>query len=35
VSDLTPFRNAVKPMYKKFEPSIGSDVMNEVLAAVK
>ena len=35
VSDLTPFRNAVKPMYKKFEPSIGSDVMNEVMAAVK
>lgn len=35
VTDLTPFRNAVKPMYKKFEPSIGADVMSEVMAAVK
>ena len=35
VADITPFRNAVKPMYKKFEPSIGAEVMNEMLAAIK
>jgi len=35
VSDITPFRNAVKPVYEKFKGSIGADVMNDVLAAVK
>ncbi|MEK7750512.1 MAG: TRAP transporter substrate-binding protein, partial [Acidobacteriota bacterium] len=35
VTDVTPFRNAVKPMYEKFKPSIGADTLNAVLAAVK
>ena len=35
VSDVTPFRNSVKPMYDKFKSSIGAEVMNDVLAAVK
>ena len=35
VKDLEPFRNAVKPMYEKFKPSIGADLMKDVLAAVK
>jgi len=35
VSDIVPFRNAVKPVYEKFKGSIGADVMSDVLAAVK
>lgn len=35
VADIVPFRNSVKPVYEKFKPSIGADLMNEVLAAVK
>jgi tripartite ATP-independent transporter DctP family solute receptor len=35
VADNSAFRNSVKPMYDKFKPSIGADLMNEVLAAVK
>ena len=35
VNDLGPFRTAVKPMYEKFKPSIGADLMKDVLAAVK
>ncbi len=35
VADISAFRNSVKPMYDKFKPSIGADLMNEVLAAVK
>lgn len=35
VADIVPFRNAVKPVYDKFKGSIGADVMNDVLAAVK
>jgi tripartite ATP-independent transporter DctP family solute receptor len=35
VTDVTPFRNSVKPMYEKFKPSIGADTLNAVLAAVK
>ena len=35
VTDMVPFRNAVKPMYAKFTPSIGADLMKDVLAAVK
>ena len=35
IADNTPFRNAVKPMYEKFKPSIGADVLNEAMLAVK
>ncbi|MGP1677112.1 MAG: DctP family TRAP transporter solute-binding subunit [Burkholderiales bacterium] len=35
VTDMAPFRNAVKPMYEKFKGSIGAEVMNGALAAVK
>ena len=35
VGDIVPFRNAVKPVYEKFKASIGPDLMNDVLAAVK
>ena len=35
VADIAPFRAAVKPVYEKFKGSIGADMMNDVLAAVK
>lgn len=35
VSDVSPFRASVKPVYDKFKGSIGPELMNEVLAAVK
>jgi tripartite ATP-independent transporter DctP family solute receptor len=35
VADIVPFRNSVKPVYEKFKPTIGAEVMNDVLAAVK
>jgi TRAP-type C4-dicarboxylate transport system substrate-binding protein len=35
VTDIVPFRNSVKPVYEKFKSSIGAEVMNDVLAAVK
>lgn len=35
VADMAPFRTAVKPVYEKFKGSIGADLMNDVLAAVK
>lgn len=35
VADITPFRNSVKPVYEKFKGSIGADLMNDALAAVK
>jgi tripartite ATP-independent transporter DctP family solute receptor len=35
VADIVPFRNSVKPVYEKFKSSIGAEVMNDVLAAVK
>ena len=35
VTDVTPFRNSVKPMYEKFKPSIGADTLNAVLAGVE
>jgi len=35
VTDIVPFRNAVRPVYEKFKGSIGADLMNDVLAAVK
>ena len=34
VADIVPFRNAVRPVYEKFRPSIGAELMNDVLAAV-
>ncbi len=35
VTDITSFRNSVKPMYEKFKPSIGAETLSEVMAAVK
>ena len=35
VGDVAPFRASVKPVYDKFRASIGTDTMNEVMAAVK
>jgi tripartite ATP-independent transporter DctP family solute receptor len=35
VADITPFRESVKVVYEQFKPSVGPDVMEEVLAAVK
>jgi len=35
IADNTAFRSAVKPMYEKFKPSIGADVMNEAMLAIK
>jgi len=33
VADLKPFQDAVKPMYKDFEPKIGADIMNAIISA--
>ncbi len=35
VADVAPFRASVKPVYDKFKGTIGADLMNDVLAAVK
>lgn len=35
VGDIAPFRASVKPVYDKFTPSIGKELMGEVMAAVK
>jgi tripartite ATP-independent transporter DctP family solute receptor len=35
VDDLAPFRSAVANVYDQFRPSIGSDLVDEALAAVK
>jgi tripartite ATP-independent transporter DctP family solute receptor len=35
VPDMTPFRGAVTSVYDQFKPTIGADLMQEALAAVK
>ena len=35
VADIAPFRALMKPVYDNFRPSIGADLMSDVLAAVK
>jgi len=35
VADIAPFRESVKAVYEQFKPSVGPDVMEDVLAAVK
>jgi tripartite ATP-independent transporter DctP family solute receptor len=35
VADIAPFRESVKVVYEQFKPSIGADIMEDVLAAVK
>ncbi len=35
VTDISAFRNSVKPVYDKFKGSIGPELMTEALAAVK
>ncbi|HEY8369019.1 MAG TPA: TRAP transporter substrate-binding protein [Thermodesulfobacteriota bacterium] len=35
VPDFKPFREAVRPVYKEFENSIGADLLKEALAAVQ
>jgi TRAP-type C4-dicarboxylate transport system substrate-binding protein len=35
VTDIAPFRESVKAVYEQFKPSIGADVVEEVLTAVK
>jgi tripartite ATP-independent transporter DctP family solute receptor len=35
VADIAPFRESVKVVYEQFKPSIGPDVMDDVLKAVK
>jgi tripartite ATP-independent transporter DctP family solute receptor len=35
VGDVGPFRASVRPVYEKFKGSIGADLMNDVLTAVK
>lgn len=35
VADIGPFRESVKGVYEQFKPSVGPDVMDDVLAAVK
>jgi tripartite ATP-independent transporter DctP family solute receptor len=35
VADIAPFRESVKAVYEQFKPSIGADIMQDVLAAVK
>lgn len=35
VADIAPFRESVKVVYEQFKPSIGADIMEGVLAAVK
>ncbi len=35
VADIAQFRSLMNPVYDKFKTSIGTDLMNEVLAAVK
>ncbi len=35
VTDIAAFRTSVKPVYEKFKESIGPELMNEALAAVK
>jgi hypothetical protein len=35
VSDITPFRGAVKGVHEQFRASIGPELLDEALAAVK
>jgi len=35
VADMAPFRESVKAVYEQFKPSIGADIVEDVLAAVK
>jgi tripartite ATP-independent transporter DctP family solute receptor len=35
IPDMTPFRGAVTGVYEQFKPSIGADLLQEALAAVK
>ena len=35
VADIAPFRESVKVVYEQFKPSIGPDIVEDVLAAVK
>ena len=35
VADIAPFRELVKVVYEQFKPSIGADIVEDVLAAVK
>ena len=35
VSDMAPFRGAVTSVYDQFKPTIGADLLQEALAAVK
>ncbi len=35
VADIGPFRESVKPVYEQFKTSIGPDIMEDVLTAVK
>lgn len=35
ISDFKPFRASVQSVYEQFKPTIGADLMQEVLAAVK
>ena len=35
VADPARFRASVKPVYEKFRPSIGSDLLDKALAAVQ
>lgn len=35
VADIAPFRESVKTVYDQFKPSIGADIMDEVLVTVK
>lgn len=35
VADIAPFRESVKGVYEQFKPSVGPDVMDDVLKAVK
>ena len=35
VADIAPFRESVKVVYEQFKPSIGADIVEDVLAAVK
>ena len=35
VADIAPFRESVKTVYEQFKPSIGPDIVEDVLTAVK